>query len=129
MILGPIDLSVSKGEHWVMLGPNGSGKTTLLALAGARRQPSAGTVRVLGLMLGHGDVRTLHPRIGHCSGTLAEMLPSNMTAEEVVLTGRRSTFATWLQTYDDEDRRRVRDARRRRVLASGKPPTRHWKPG
>lgn len=109
LILGPIDLSVGEGEHWVMLGPNGSGKTTLLGLAGARRQPSAGTVRVLGLTLGHGDVRTLHPRIGHCSGALAEMLPSNMTAEEVVLTGRRSTFATWFQTYDDEDRRRVRE--------------------
>jgi ABC-type molybdenum transport system ATPase subunit/photorepair protein PhrA len=32
-ILGPVDLTVRAGEHWVLLGPNGSGKTTLLSLA------------------------------------------------------------------------------------------------
>ena len=48
-ILGPVDLVVGHGEHWVLLGPNGSGKTTLLSVAGARRYPTSGRVSVLGL--------------------------------------------------------------------------------
>src|SRR5918996_902108 len=65
-VLGPLDLSIGPGERWILLGPNGSGKTTFLALAGARRQPSVGTVTVLGTTLGRGDGRLLHPRIGRC---------------------------------------------------------------
>lgn len=104
-ILGPVDLVVRARERWVLLGPNGSGKTTLLGLAGARRYPSVGTVAVLGRTLGRGDGRALHPRIGHGSHTLTELMPGGLTAIDVVLTGRRSSLVTWLQPYDDEDRR------------------------
>jgi iron complex transport system ATP-binding protein len=107
-ILGPIDLVVRAGERWVLLGPNGSGKTTLLSLAGARRQASSGTVRVLGGTLGRVDVASLHRRIGHCSHTLAEMLPASMRVLDVVLTGTRSTLATWFQPITEDDRRRAR---------------------
>jgi iron complex transport system ATP-binding protein len=93
----------------VLLGPNGSGKTTLLGLAGARRFPSSGTVTVLGLTLGRGDRRPLHPRIGHGSHTLTELMPSGLTAMDVVLTGRRSSLVTWLQPYDTHDRRIARE--------------------
>ena len=41
-LVGPVTLHVGRGERWALLGPNGSGKTSLLALAGARRQPTAG---------------------------------------------------------------------------------------
>ncbi len=104
-ILGPIDLVVRAGERWVVLGPNGSGKTTLLGLAGARRYPSSGAATVLGTTLGRGDSRALHPRIGHGSHALTELMPGGMTAIDVVLTGRRSSLVTWLQAYDDRDRR------------------------
>jgi iron complex transport system ATP-binding protein len=108
-ILGPIDLVVRAGERWILLGPNGSGKTTLLGLAGARRFPSSGTATVLGLTLGRGDSRRLHPRIGHGSHTLTELMPYGLTALDVVLTGRRSSLVTWLQPYDEHDRRVARD--------------------
>jgi iron complex transport system ATP-binding protein len=107
-VLGPLDFLVQTHEHWVLLGPNGSGKTTLLALAGARRQPSFGTVTVLGVRLGQGDIRSLHPRISHTSHLLTEMMPPSMSVEEVVLTGKGSTLATWFQEYGDRDLNRAK---------------------
>ncbi|HSJ50859.1 MAG TPA: ATP-binding cassette domain-containing protein [Actinomycetota bacterium] len=108
-ILGPLDLDVRRGQRWVLLGPNGSGKTTLLTLAGARRHPSSGTVRVLGTTLGRGDVRRLHRRIGHCSHTLTEMMPPNLKVLDVVLTGKRSALVTWFEPLDDVDRATARE--------------------
>ena len=81
-VSGPIDLEVGRGERWVLLGPNGGGKTTLLALAGARRQPSAGRVAVLGVTLGTADVRALHPRISHTSHVLAERMPPDLVGPD-----------------------------------------------
>jgi iron complex transport system ATP-binding protein len=107
VILGPIDLVVGRGERWVLLGPNGGGKTTLLALAGARRQPSAGRVAVLGVTLGTADVRALHPRISHTSHVLAERMPLDLSVRTVVLTGKRATLSPWFQEFDEADERRA----------------------
>lgn len=107
-VLSGIDLTLRRNERWAVLGPNGSGKTTLLAIAGARRQPSTGTARILGIRLGHGDVRLLRPRIGHCSHMLADMMPPGLRAEDVVVTGRRSSLAPWFDDPDEEDRRHAR---------------------
>lgn len=103
-ILGPLDLTVEEGEQWVLLGPNGSGKTTLLSLMGARRQPSAGSVVVLGEPLGRTDVRELRRRIGHVSHRLAEELPGRRTVLETVLTGRDGVLVPWGRTFDDAAR-------------------------
>jgi iron complex transport system ATP-binding protein len=106
-ILGPIDLDVAPGERWVLLGPNGSGKTTLLALAGARRQPSAGEVVVLGGVLGSVDIRAIHPRISHTSHILAERIPPGLTVLTVVLTGARGVLSPWFIDFDEEDQARA----------------------
>lgn len=108
-ILGPVDLAVARGEHWVLLGPNGSGKTTLLSLAGAWRQPSAGTVRVLGEELGRVDVRRLRGRIGHVSHAVAERLRPSLSALDVVLTGKAAVLETWWLDLGEDDRRAARD--------------------
>lgn len=107
-ILGPVDLVVTLGEHWVLLGPNGSGKTTLLSLAGAWRQPSAGTVQVLGEELGRVDVRRLRTRIGHVSHAVADRLRPTLTALDVVLTGRAAVLETWWLELREDDRRAAR---------------------
>jgi iron complex transport system ATP-binding protein len=107
-ILGPVDLRVEAGEHWVLLGPNGSGKTTLLSLAGGWRQPSAGEVRVLGARLGRVDVRRLRTRIGHVSHAVADRLRPQLPAEDVVLTGKASVLETWWQDLGAHDRERAR---------------------
>jgi ABC-2 type transport system ATP-binding protein len=44
-----LDLTVEKGEVFGLLGPNGSGKTTTILMLLGLTEPSAGTVRVLGL--------------------------------------------------------------------------------
>ena len=108
VVLGPIDLVVERGERWVLLGPNGSGKTTLLSLAGARRQPSSGRVTVLGTRIGREDVRAVHPKVSHTSHVLTELMPSGLSVETVVLTGKRATLSPWFQTFDEGDRRRAR---------------------
>ena len=51
-VLGPLSLSIETGERWVLLGPYGGGKTSLLSIVGARRQPTSGSARVLGLTFG-----------------------------------------------------------------------------
>jgi len=107
-ILGPADLTVEPGEHWVLLGPNGSGKTTLLSLAGGWRQPSAGEVRVLGSRLGRVDVRRLRTRIGHVSHAVADRLRPELPVIDVVLTGKASVLETWWQELTDADRERAR---------------------
>jgi ABC-2 type transport system ATP-binding protein len=43
-----ISLRIEQGEIFGILGPNGAGKTTTLSVIEGLRQPSAGTVRVLG---------------------------------------------------------------------------------
>ncbi len=46
--IGPVDLSISKGEIVGFLGPNGSGKTTCIRLMLGLIRPSSGKVRVNG---------------------------------------------------------------------------------
>ena len=106
-VLGPVSLTIEAGERWAVLGPNGGGKTTLLSVIGARRQPSSGTARVLGLTFGRGDVRSLHADIGHTSHALSERIPPRLTVLDVVLTGKRAALSPWFQDYDDDDRARA----------------------
>ncbi|MEA2551084.1 MAG: iron complex transport system ATP-binding protein [Actinomycetota bacterium] len=106
-ILGPVDLRVGEHEQWVLLGPNGSGKTTLLKLAGARRQPSVGEVRIFGARVGRTDIRALHPRIGHVSHALADQLRRSILVLNAVLTGRDAALAEWMHDFDDDDRARA----------------------
>ena len=55
-VLHGVDLSVHTGEHVVIFGPSGSGKSTLLRTINLLEEPSAGSVRVLGVEYGPGPV-------------------------------------------------------------------------
>ena len=44
-----LDLAVHQGEIFGLLGPNGSGKTTTILMLLGLTEPTAGSVRVLGL--------------------------------------------------------------------------------
>ena len=101
--LGPVSVQIAVHEHWALIGPNGAGKTTLLSLAGAERHPTTGQVHVLGERIGRTDLRELRKRIGSVGHLVADRLPRDATAREVVLTGRDGTLATWWSTFSDED--------------------------
>jgi iron complex transport system ATP-binding protein len=107
-LLGPVDLEVRAGERLALLGRNGSGKTTLLTLAGGRRQPSSGTVDILGARVGSVDLRVLRRRIGHVGHRLTDEVRPALTAEEVVLTGRDSVLVPWFAEFTDDDRAEAR---------------------
>ena len=102
-VLDGIDWQVEREERWVVLGPNGSGKTTMLQVAGARLWPTSGRVEVLGAELGHVDVRTLRPRVALVSGAVTRQLRTDVTAREVVASGRYGALETWWHTYGAAD--------------------------
>ncbi|HEY2213536.1 MAG TPA: ABC transporter ATP-binding protein [Acidimicrobiales bacterium] len=106
-VLTEVNWEVRAGQRWVVLGPNGSGKTTLLSLAGARLWPTAGEVRILGATLGRVDVRTLRPRIALVSGSVTRQLRADLTARDVVMSGRYAALETWWHRYTDDDRERA----------------------
>lgn len=49
MALAGLDLGIRRGEIFGLIGPNGAGKTTLIRAIVGALQPTAGSVRVLGL--------------------------------------------------------------------------------
>jgi iron complex transport system ATP-binding protein len=106
-LLRGITWRVRAGEHWALLGPNGAGKSTLLSLAGARRHPSAGTVRVLGERLGEVDVRELRRLIGVVDPALR--MPDELTVETVVLTGASGSIQPLWDRYGAAERERARE--------------------
>jgi iron complex transport system ATP-binding protein len=106
-VLDGIDWEVGPGERWVVLGPNGSGKTSLIRIAGAWLHPTSGRVEILGRRLGRTDVRELRTRIGLASGGLEALFSQDVTAHEVVLSGKHAALETWWHPYTDDDRRRA----------------------
>lgn len=57
-----IDLTLTAGRIYGLLGPNGSGKTTFIRMLAGLARPGAGTVRVLGTLVPN---RSLLARIGY----------------------------------------------------------------
>ena len=91
----------------MVLGRNGSGKSSLLRIASLYLHPSEGTVDVLGQRLGRTDVRVLRTRIGVASSGMADMLRSDLTPVDVVMTAKNAALEPWWHHYDDADRARA----------------------
>jgi len=89
-ILHDIDLTVDRGEQWALLGPNGAGKSTLLSICSATTFPSSGTASILGSRMGTVDLRELRRSIAVVDSR--HPLRSNLTVEDIVLTGATSTI-------------------------------------
>lgn len=84
--LGPITLSVARGECWAIVGPNGAGKSTLLRLMAGMYKPQAGKISVGGKGLDEIPARYRARRMA--------FLPQNppthldLSVRDIVLMGR-----------------------------------------
>lgn len=107
-VLRGVDWEVGPTERWAVLGPNGSGKTTMFELASGYLHPTRGTVEILGHRLGRVDVRRLRERIGLMSSSLVKKLVPQITATEVVVSGRAGALEPWWREYLDRDWARAR---------------------
>ncbi|MDN5819982.1 MAG: ATP-binding cassette domain-containing protein, partial [Brachybacterium sp.] len=107
-ILDAVSLEVGEGERWAVLGPNGAGKSTLVRLLSARMHPTTGTVHILGEQLGKVDIFELRPLIGLASQELADTVPAEETAENVVVTAGYGVVGRWREEYDELDLDRAR---------------------
>jgi iron complex transport system ATP-binding protein len=106
-LLRDITWRVEPDERWVILGPNGAGKTTLLGLAAGRLHPTSGTVQVLGERLGRTDVNELRTRIGLSTAGLADRVPAEERALDVVLTAAWSVVGRFRERYEGVDEARA----------------------
>lgn len=91
-VLGPIDLTVRKGERILVIGPNGSGKSTLVKLLTREIYPFAGegTVTILGNeRLGGRMARSVFSAV---SADLETKLIHDPITEELVISGLYGTL-------------------------------------
>jgi len=102
-LLADLSWTVQVGERWVVLGPNGAGKSTLLLVAGASLFPSSGTVELLGERFGAADLGELRTRVGLSSSSLADRVPPQEKALDVVVTASYGVVGRWSERYDDAD--------------------------
>ena len=107
-ILDSVTLEIAEGERWAVLGPNGAGKSTLVRLLSARMHPTSGTVEIIGEQLGKVDIFELRPMIGLASQELADTIPVEETAENVVVTAGYGVVGRWREQYDEMDLERAR---------------------
>jgi len=103
-ICGPIDLTIGRGEFWIVLGPNGSGKSTLAAVAAMRGHPTTGSIVVLGAELGKIDLRVHRRRVGYLSAALIDQVRPDAVATDVVMTALNDALDPWWHTYTESDR-------------------------
>jgi ABC-2 type transport system ATP-binding protein len=87
-----IDLELSSGRIYGLLGPNGSGKTTLIRLLAGLARPSSGEARVLGTRM---PDRQMLARIGYMPQ--AEALYPDLSVDENI-----RFFATLLGTRSSD---------------------------
>ncbi|MFT4081044.1 MAG: ATP-binding cassette domain-containing protein [Nocardioides sp.] len=107
-LLDDITFVVRRGEHWALIGPNGAGKSTLLNICGAVTFPSRGSASILGARMGRIDLRELRRSIGFVNPR--HPLRSNLSAEEIVLTGETGSIELvprWQPTEAVLDRARL----------------------
>lgn len=111
-ILSDVDLTVGRGEKWVLFGPNGIGKSTLVRMMATRAHPTCGTVDILGRRLGKVDVFSYRHLIGLSSAELLRALPDLEDPLDAVVTALRAVTGRWRDIYTPDEIARARSLMR-----------------
>lgn len=101
-ILEDISWEFEKGQRWAILGLNGAGKSTLLRILMAEFWKTSGDLTVLGTTFGKGDIPTLRTKIGVVGSFLAERFPTDLLAEQIVLTGKYKSSILYREYGQEE---------------------------
>lgn len=118
-ILDSVTCTLERGRYTAILGPNGCGKTTFARCLLGQVFASAGSVTVLGEMLGRTDIRELRKRIGvvnpttdpggagghHVTGAVVD---ADLSTTQAVITGYFATVGLY-DRYTDAQRDRARE--------------------
>ncbi|HVV76824.1 MAG TPA: ATP-binding cassette domain-containing protein [Mycobacteriales bacterium] len=107
--LAAFSWTVRAGERWVVIGANGAGKSTLLGVLAGAMRPTSGRVHILGEYLDEADLDELLPRVGWASASLAELLPTDETVLDVVLTASQACVRRGDEDYPAVDVARACD--------------------
>lgn len=93
-ILGGINWTIRKGEHWSLTGPNGSGKTTLLNMISADHpQAYANDITLFGRKRGSGEsIWDIKQKIGMISPELHLYHPGHLSLFDTVCSGFTDTI-------------------------------------
>ncbi|MDB5047292.1 MAG: molybdenum transporter ATP-binding protein [Fibrobacteres bacterium] len=108
LVLKDIDLSIRRGQHWVLLGPNGSGKSSLLSVLQGLLWPIEGGIRVLGRRFGESDLSGLRRLIGFVGNEIEPEFPAWQTVEEIAWSGGVGTVGLRFDKPSAADRLRAR---------------------
>ena len=90
-VVGPLNLSIERGEFVAFLGASGSGKTTSLKMINGLAIPDAGTVSIDGRAVGEEPLPALRRRIGYVFQEIG--LFPHLTVAENIAVGPR--LAGW----------------------------------
>lgn len=101
-LLKNLNWTLERGQNWAILGLNGAGKSSLLRVLTGEFWPSQGKIAVLGHHFGQTDMTQLRQKIGMVSSFIAERLPYDMLAEQVVLTGLYKSSILYRQYGQEE---------------------------
>ena len=108
LVLKDVELSIRRGQHWVLLGPNGSGKSSLLAVLQGLLWPIEGEIRVLGRLFGECDLSDLRRLIGWVGNDIEPEFPAWQTVEQIVWSGSVGTVGLRFDAPTAADRGRAR---------------------
>jgi iron complex transport system ATP-binding protein len=95
VILREVSWRVDAGQHWAVLGANGSGKTSLLSAVTGYLIPTRGEIRIGDDTFGTTDWREVRQVVGLVSASLGHNIEPEMTAADVVLSGRDAQINYW----------------------------------
>src|SRR5271165_3672934 len=91
-VVGPLSLSIARGEFVAFLGESGSGKTTTLKMINGLATPDGGTVSVDGRPVGADPLPTLRRRIGYVFQEIG-LFPHLTVAENIAVGPRLAGWA------------------------------------